>query len=263
MRDMLSVNFNRVLYIFKMDLRKMLRGKTFYIMLVISVLLPVMMLSQMPGTDPVSFIGGAGADTSFGGGAMGSTLFGVLTGILLCIYIGSDYSTGFIKNIVTFHGNKFDYIIAKSMVALLCNAAFYVVYIIALAIAGAATGFPLHIPSIIGFILYIVELLISSVAMSTLVIMLNLLFRRLFGWTICLTFFLASGTFVMGIRMALESKGLDFAAQFLNLTIAGSASLASLAPNILTLLIIIVISAVWTFVYSMLANKLMNTRDIL
>ena len=265
MRELLSVNFKRVTNILKMDLRKMLRGKTFYVMLAISIFVPIMMLSQMPGIDSTLFLGGTGAGTeeAFGGGAMGLTFLGVLSGILLCIYIGNDYSTGFIKNIVTSHGNKFDYIIAKGIVALICNTAFYTAYIVALAIAGAVMGAPLQIPSIIGFILYFIELLISSVAMSSLVIALNLFFRRLYGWSICFTFFFASGMLIMGIRMGLEGSGFSFISKILNITIAGSASLATLTPNILALLIIVVVSVAWTLVYSLIANKLMNSKDIL
>lgn len=248
-----------------MDLRKIVRGKAFYVMLAISIFLPIMMLSQMPGIDSTLFLGGmsAGSEEAFGGGAMGLTFLGVLSGILLCIYIGNDYSTGFIKNIVTSHGNKFDYIIAKGMVALLCNTAFYTAYIVALAIAGAITGAPLHVPSIIGFILYFIELLISSVAMSSLIIAINLYFRRLYGLSICLAFFFASGMLIMGIQIGAKSSGFGIISKILNFTIAGSASLATLTPNILVLLTIVAVSAVWILVYSLIANRLMNAKDII
>ncbi|MGM9680668.1 MAG: ABC transporter permease [Eubacteriales bacterium] len=265
MRDLLSVNFKRVLNIYKMDLRKMMRGKAFYVMLAISIFIPVMMLTQMPGVDSTLLLGGTGTGgaDAFGGGAMGLSFLGVLSGILLCIYIGTDYSSGFIKNIAASHGNKFDYIIAKGMIALICNAVFYMAYTVALAVAGAVMGAPLQIPSGIGLILYFVELLISSVAMSALVITLNLFFRRLYGWGICFTFFFATGMLIMGIRMGLEKGGFDLIAKFLNITIAGSTSLASLTPDLFSLLTVVTVSVFWTLVYSLLANKLMNAKDIL
>lgn len=265
MRDLMNINWKRVINLFKMDLRKMVRGKVFYIMIGVSVFIPIMMLTQMPGVDSTLFLGGTSGGTSeaFGGGTMGLNFLWILTGILLCIYIGTDYSTGFIKNIVTAHANKLDYIISKEMIALVCNAILYIVYILTLAIAGFAVASPLHIPSIMGFILYFVELLISSTAMSALIIMTNMIFRRLYGWSICFGSFIASGIIIMGIRMGLKSNGLDFIAKILNITITGSASLAELEPNILSLLIIVGISAVWLFVYSLIANRLMNTRDIL
>lgn len=67
----------------------------------------------------------------------------------------------------------------------------------------------------------------------------------------------------MGARMGLESNGLGFIANFLNITISGSASLAKLQPNFISLLIIVAVSAVWTLVYSLISNKLMNTKDVL
>ncbi|MGN0657225.1 MAG: ABC transporter permease [Ruminiclostridium sp.] len=265
MRDLLNVNRQRIFNLFKMDLRKMVRGKAFYVMLAIAVFIPIMMLTQMPGMDSTMFLGGTdeAAGEAFGGGAMGLTFLWVLTGILMSIYIGSDYSTGFIKNIVTSHANKLDYIISKELIALVWNASLYIVYIITLAVAGLVMGCPLQLPSGVGFVLYFLELLISSVAMSSLIIMINLIFRRLYGWSICFGSFIASGIIIMGARMGLESSGLGFIANFLNITISGSASLAKLEPNVLSLLIIVGVSVVWTFVYSLISNKLMNTNDVL
>lgn len=40
-------------------------------------------------------------------------------------------------------------------------------------------------------------------------------------------------------------------------------SLATLTPHIPSLLMIVAVSTVWTLVYALLANKLMNARDIL
>ncbi|MGN0683163.1 MAG: ABC transporter permease [Oscillospiraceae bacterium] len=265
MSDLINVNRQRIMNLFRMDLRKMLRGKAFYVMLLIAIFIPIMMLTQMPGVDSTMFLGGTDGNTAeaFGGGAMGLTFLWVLTGILLSIYIGSDYSTGFIKNIVTSHANKLDYIISKEMIALVWNASLYIVYIVTLAAAGFAMGCPLQIPSAAGLALYFFELLVSSVAMSSLIIMINLIFRRLYGWSICFGFFIASGIIIMGARMGLESSGLGFIANFLNITIAGSASLAKLQPDAISLLIIVAVSVLWTFVYSMIANKLMNINDVL
>ncbi|MGN0617398.1 MAG: ABC transporter permease [Ruminiclostridium sp.] len=265
MLDLLNINRQRVINLFKMDLRKMVRGKAFYVMLAVAVFIPIMMLTQMPGVDSTMFLGGTDGNTAqaFGGGAMGLNFLWVLTGILLSIYIGSDYTTGFIKNIVTSHANKLDYIISKGMTALVCNVLLCIVYIITLAVAGFALGCPLQIPSVFGFVLYLLELLISSVAMSSLIIMINLIFRRLYGWSICFGFFIASGIVIMGAKMLLESIGLGFIANFLNITIAGAASLAKLQPNFISLLIIVAVSAVWTLVYSLISNKLMNTNDVL
>lgn len=193
MRDLTSINRSRIIGLLKMDLRKMLRGKAFYVMPGIAVIIPVMMLTQMPVENSAMLLGGTDEGTAevFGGGMMGLSILGALTGILLCIYIGRDYSTGFIKNIVTAHANKLDYIISKELTAIVCSTALYAVYIIALAIAGAVVGAPLKIPDEGGFILYFAEHLISSAAMSALVISINMIFRRLYGWSICFSFYIA------------------------------------------------------------------------
>ncbi|MGN1102561.1 MAG: winged helix-turn-helix domain-containing protein [Huintestinicola sp.] len=93
MHDLKNLNWSRVINLFRMDLRKMVRGKAFYVMLAVAVFIPIMMLTQMPGTDPALFLGGSSEGTAdvFGGGAMGISILWVLTGILLSIYIGTDY----------------------------------------------------------------------------------------------------------------------------------------------------------------------------
>lgn len=265
MHDLKTMNWSRVINLFRMDMRKMVRGKAFYVMLAVAVFIPIMMLTQMPAANTTLFLGGTDGDTSeaFGGGAMGLSILWVLTGILLSIYIGSDYTTGFVKNIVSAHANKLDYIISKEMTAFVCNAALYAVYIITLAVAGYIMGSPLQIPSAVGLILYLIQLLISSIAMSALMIMANLIYRRLYGWSITFISVIASGMIIMGAKMGLESIGLSFAAKILNVTISGSASLAKLMPDVISMLIIIAVSTVWTFVYSLIADKLMDSRDII
>lgn len=265
MHDLKNLNWSRVINLFRMDMRKMVKGKAFYVMMAVTVFIPIMMLTQMPGIDSTLFLGGLSEGTAdvFGGGAMGISILWVLTGILLSIYIGTDYTTGFIKNIVTAHANKLDYIISKEMTAFVCNAALNIVYVITLAVTGAVMGSPLHIPSAVGFILYLLQLLISSIAMSALMIMINLIYRRLYGWSITFISIIASGMIIMGAKMGLESLGLGTLSKILNVTIAGSASLAKLTPDVISLVIIIAVSAVWTFLYSLIADKLMDTRDII
>lgn len=67
----------------------------------------------------------------------------------------------------------------------------------------------------------------------------------------------------MAIQNALRSGGLDFIAKILDFTIAGSVALVKLEPNPIMLPIIWGISAVWIFVYSMIADRLINSRDVL
>lgn len=66
----------------------------------------------------------------------------VLTGILLCIYIGKEYTSGQIKNIITSHANKCDYIFAKTVIAFLWTSVFNVIYLLTLFVLGMVMGVP-------------------------------------------------------------------------------------------------------------------------
>lgn len=119
MRDLMSVDFRRVKNLLRMDLHRMLHGKAFWVMAGIAIFIPVMMLTQMGDVhDLMAFIGGSGSGAGFSFGAgMSLSILTVLTGMLLSIYIGREYTSGQIKNIITTHANKCDYILSKTIIA--------------------------------------------------------------------------------------------------------------------------------------------------
>lgn len=160
-------------------------------------------------------------------------MLNILTGMLLAIYIGKEYTTGFIKNIITAHANKYDYLVSKGLTALICNAVFVAVYLITLFVMGAVMGLPAEIPSIIGMALYIIEKLLLSIPMSMLMIAINLVFRRSYGWSIVFICIAATGIVVMSIQMGLQMLGLGALASVFNFTITGASAFATTTLDIL------------------------------
>ena len=125
-------------------------------------------------------------------------------------------------------------------------------------------GVPTGIESIPGFIQLILEKLILSIPMSFLVIAVNMVFRRNFGWSIAITCLLASGMLTMSVQMGLQMLGLDAVAFLLNFTISGASSFFSSAtPDPFGLLAIVLISGAWTIVLSAVSDWLMNRLDLL
>lgn len=270
MHDLLTINPERLANVFKMDLHHLVRGKVLYVMIAIAVFIPVMMLTQMDGAnDLMAFVGvsafpSAEAPGGTFGAGMSLSMLNVLTGILLCIYIGSDYKTGFIKSIVAAHANKYDYIISKALVALVCNIALLVAYLAALFIVGSAMGVPTGMASLPGLAQLILEKLILSVPMSLLVIALNMVFRRSYGWSIAATCLVASGMMSTGAQMGLRMLGLDAAASMLNFTISGaSAFFASATFDPLGFLMIVLVGGAWALALSVASDCLMNRLDLL
>lgn len=265
MRDLLSVDFRRVKNLFRMDLHKTIHGKAFWVMACIAVFIPVMMMTQMSEAgDVMAFIGSTGESTSgaFGAG-MNLSMLTILTGILLSIQIGREYTSGSIKNIVTAHANKCDYIISKAMIATVWNVAFTVIHLLTLFILGAMLGFTATIPSIPGLILYILEKLLLAVLMSVLMIAINMIFRSSFGWSIVFVCMAGTGIVVMSLQMVLPMLGLGAISSLLNFTVTGAAVYATLSPSLLSLLLIVAVCAGWTIIYTVIGDTLMNKRDIL
>ena len=153
--------------------------------------------------------------------------------------------------------------ISKGLVALICNIAFIIVYLLTLFILGGIMGLPAEIPSIPGLVLYIVEKLFLSVPMSLLMIAINLVFRRNYGWSIVFICIAATGVITMSLQMGLQMLGLGSLAHLLNFTITGASNFATTIPNLVSLFIIVIVSVVWTLLCSAAGNALMNQRDIL
>ena len=264
MHDLLSLNLKRVQNLFQMDLHRMLYGKAFYVMIGITVFIPVMMLTQMSDVKDITmFIGSDVVSSGSFGAGMNLSMQNILTGMLLSIYIGKEYSTGFIKNIITVHANKYDYLMSKGLLALLCNIVFVVVYLITLFVLGAVMGLPAEISSMIGMALYIIEKLLLSIPMSMLMIAINMIFRRSYGWSISFICIAATGIVVMSIQMGLQMLGFGTLANLLNFTITGASAFTTTTPNIVSLLAVIFISIAWTLVCSFTANFLMNKKDVI
>lgn len=263
MRDLFSVDVHRVRNLSRMDLHRMFHGKTFYIMLCIAAYIPVMMLTQMGDVtaDLTVFLAGTDSISGLSGG-MTFAMLNTLTGLLLCAYIGREYQSGLIKNIVTAHANKFDYIFAKGVMALICTLSLTAVHLAALFLAGAALGYVITVPSIFGLILFVVERLILSIPMSMLVIAANLVFRRRYGWSMIVTFFASMGILVMAAQQALQGFGLEGVSKLLNFTIAGASAFTSLTPSP-AIILVVVIAAAWSVIYALAGSFLMNRRDIL
>lgn len=266
MRDLLSVNPQRVQNLFRMDLHHMIRGKAFYVMIGIAIFMPVMMLTQMSDVkDIMVFVGSSGTETAgaFGAG-MNLSVLNILTGMLLCIYIGREYTTGFIKSIITVHANKYDYIISKGLIALICNVVFTIVYLLTLFILGGIImGLPAEIPSIPGLVLYILEKLLLSIPMSVLMISINLVFRRSYGWSIVFICIAATGIITMSLQMGLQMLGFGTLSYLLNFTISGASNFAATSPDLVPFLIIVAVSVIWTLLCSLVGDLLMNKRDVL
>ena len=183
----------------------------------------------------------------------------IFGGIMVSIFIGHDYSSGYVKQLFTTHAKKQDYMISKSLVCAFAMACMCITYLIGGTLGGLLAGYDASV-NVGGLILSILGKMVMSLGWASLYTFLNVIFRRYFGISIASSFFFGTGILIIGAAAIVETLSLPTA--FLNLFLYGSSVNASLASTPLTLLTCVAVSLAWTVVYNLLGTRLLNTCDV-
>lgn len=150
--------FERLKSMLKVDFRRMFTQPLVYIMLGISLLMPVLILvmtSMMGGAEGAGESGEMFTNvwqsiSSLSGenGGMSLTsmcnmnLMYFLAAVLVCVFVADDFRSGYAKNLFTVRANRADYAISKSLVGFVCGAGMLVCYFVGAMIGGAIAGLP-------------------------------------------------------------------------------------------------------------------------
>ena len=143
----------------KVDARRMLTMPTVWIMLGISLALPILILVMtsfvggMSETDPsgsvqMTFTNVWQAIGSAGGNAMSMDLTGMcninllyfLVAIFVCLFVGEDFRSGYVKNLFTVRAKKLDYVLSKTVVLFAASAGMFLLYFVGAMIGGGIAG---------------------------------------------------------------------------------------------------------------------------
>lgn len=263
MKDMMHI-----FSLFRMDMHRLVRSKTFYVMLILCIVFPVMMFTSMKenvgaAIDMLGPLERSAASSPLES-MSGIGMLTIMTGIFLAIFIGTEYQTGSVKNIMTFHSDKKEYIISKAVIGMLATVCFTVLYVVALAVVGAVAGYPLEIPSAGGFILFIFERLLTSAAFTMMFVFFSVLFRRNYGFTIVCALVFGLGLVSMVLTMlAGLGNGIPFFEWVNRITVFGSGSYATLMPNGLNFLNVALAAVIWSVLYGLGSSLLLGKRDLL
>lgn len=154
----------------KVDFKRMLRSRVFYILLACALVMPVLMtvmMAMMDGSESVNQQTGEvtvmeGPENAWqnigtlpGGEDMGGMdVFGMCNVnmafigvcVFVCLFIAEDFRSGYAKNLFTVRAKKGDYVISKTLMGFLCGASMLILYFIGSALGGAIAGlsFDLH-----------------------------------------------------------------------------------------------------------------------
>lgn len=178
----------------------------------------------------------------------------IFGGIMVSIFIGHDYKSGYVKQLFTTHAKKQDYMISKTLLGAFSMACMCVTYLIGGTLSGAFSGlsFEVNAGSLICAIL---GKMIMSLGWSSLYTFINIIFRSKFGISIALCFILGTGIPVIGAAAVIGNT------PALNIFLYGSSVYACLSANALSVFICLMNSVVWAVVYNVLGTLILNKRD--
>ena len=183
----------------------------------------------------------------------------IFGGIMVSIFIGHDYKSGYVKQLFTTHAKKQDYMISKSLVCAFAMACMCITYLIGGTAGGLLVGYETTV-NVGSLIIAILGKMIMSLGWASLYTFLNVIFRRYFGISIASSFFFGTGILIIGAAAIVEN--LSIPTGFLNIFLYGSSVNACLASNIGTLITCIVVSVAWAVFYNFLGTKILTKSDV-
>ena len=183
----------------------------------------------------------------------------IFGGIMVSIFIGHDYKSGYVKQLFTTHAKKQDYMISKSLTCAFAMACMCITYFIGGTLGGLLVGYETDV-NVGSLIIAILGKIVMSLGWASLYTFLNVIFRRYFGISIASSFFFGTGILIIGVAAVVEN--LSIPTGFLNIFLYGASVNANLSSTVGALLICIAVSAVWTVVYNLLGTKILSTSDV-
>lgn len=246
-----------------MDIHRILHSKVFYVSLAFITIMSIAMpLSGMSTTlaEMLGISNATGGD-AFMSASTGTGVIYILIGIVLTLFICGDYSSGFSKNLFSFHADTKDYVFGKLLSMLILSALLLVVYTIESVIVLAVLGYGVALEGgIIGLILFLLQKWIVSGAFIALIMLVCLTTRNTAVGVIA-GFLVATGGLTMGLSLFGEMLGLDLFQTLSTFTISGSSGLATLSFDILVFVQIALVNVVWMTACLFLSRRTLRIKD--
>ena len=183
----------------------------------------------------------------------------IFGGIMVSIFIGHDYKSGYVKQLFTTHAKKQDYMISKSLVCAFAMACMCITYLIGGTVGGLLVGYETDV-NVGSLIVAILGKVVMSLGWASLFTFLNIIFRKYFGISVASSFFFGTGILIIGVAAIVEALSLPTG--FLNIFLYGASVNANLSSGIGSLLICIVVSVAWAVIYNVAGTKLLNKCDV-
>lgn len=178
----------------------------------------------------------------------------IFGGIMVSIFIGHDYKSGYVKQLFTTHAKKQDYMMSKSLLGAFSMVCMCVTYLIGGTLSAAMTGLPFTINAG-SLICAILGKMIMSFGWASLYTFINVIFRSKFGISIALCFVLGTGIPVIGAAALIGNSSA------LNIFLYGSSVYACLSSSFTAVIICLACSVTWAVIYNVLGSWILYKRD--
>lgn len=179
----------------------------------------------------------------------------IFGGIMVSIFIGHDYKSGYVKQLFTTHPKKQDYMMSKTIIGAFSMVCMCVTYLIGTMLAGLFVGMSFRV-NFGSLVCAILGKMIMSLGWASLYVFLNIIFRKKFWISIVSSFFFGTGIIIIGMAGILGNSSL------LNIFLYGSSVYACLTSNILSVLVCLVVSCSWAVIYNLLGTMILNKSDV-
>ena len=251
--------------IFRMDFHRLLHSKVLYVSIAFLI---IMAIGQIMGGMSTTFdglmgvVGTGGASEDFMASAMGAGVIYILLSIIIAIFVCSDYSGGFAKNIFAIHSDPKDYIGGKMMSMALLGGFMLIIYTVVCLIALPVLGYQITLTGgIFGLIVFLIEKWLVSCALSSVVLLVSL-FTRNMAWTMLVGFLIASVGLTMGISLFAQAFHLEWIETVFSVLISGAAKICTMSFDPLILVRVLLTSLVWTIAAYIISKKVLLSKDI-
>ncbi len=257
--------FQRLKGMLGVDFYRLFHTPLFYIFLAIAAIIPAMILGTtgMGGSEtklyentwqlvaansPLYVVNGIGEYANM-------NMVFIFGGIMVSIFIGHDYKSGYVKQLFTTHAKKQDYMISKTLTCAFAMACMCITYLAGTVAGGIFSGADMTVNAG-SLVLAILGKMIMSLGWASLYTFLNIIFRRYFGISIASSFFFGTGILIIGAAAILGNTPI------LNMFLYGSSVYACLNATPLTLIVCIINSVVWAIVYNVLGTYILYRSDV-
>ncbi len=183
----------------------------------------------------------------------------IFGGIMVSVFIGHDYKSGYVKQLFTTHAKKQDYMISKSITCAFAMACMCITYLIGGIAGGTLAGYSMEV-NVGSLLIAIVGKMIMSIGWASLYTFLNVIFRRYFGVSILSSFILGTGIVVIGAAAIVENMAIP--ASFLNVFLYGASVNACLTSNLTSLVVCAIVSIGWAVVYNLFGTRILTKCDV-